>query len=128
MNLQKVYIKEIHIFNTINKKNLNRLVEEFIAGVETNTLEELGYHHRTYNVIYGISKAALNALTMIEARDWPTAKNLLVVSVTPRFCAPDMTEHAPNVQSAEIGTDSILYAVNTNYKMANFIVMINICR
>ncbi|UJR20490.1 hypothetical protein I4U23_023618 [Adineta vaga] len=94
-------------------EELDQLVEDFISAIETNTLEEIGYHNKTFSVIYGVSKAALNALTRIEARKWGSLKNLLVISVTPGFCATDMTEHASNARSPELGADSILYAVNT---------------
>ncbi|CAF1188484.1 unnamed protein product [Rotaria sp. Silwood1] len=98
---------------TLTIKELDQLVEDFIAAIETNTLEDLGYYNKTYSPIYGISKAALNALTQIEAREWSISKNLLVVSVSPGFCATDMTQYASDARSPEIGADSILHAVNT---------------
>jgi len=108
-----VALQEKYTSPTLTIKELDQLVEDFISAIETNTLGDLGYRSGTYPMIYGISKAVLNTLTEIEAREWSTAKNLLVVSVSPGFCATDMTEHSPNARSPELGADSILHAVNT---------------
>ncbi|CAF1241771.1 unnamed protein product [Rotaria sordida] len=107
-------LQDKYTSSTLTIKELDQLVEDFIAAIETNTLKDLGYHNKTNSLIYSISKAALNALTQIEAREWSTSKNLLIVSVSPGFCATDMTQNASNARSPEIGADSILHAVNTS--------------
>jgi NAD(P)-dependent dehydrogenase (short-subunit alcohol dehydrogenase family) len=58
-----------------------------------------------------VSKAALITLTRIEARQWSGAKNVLVLSVCPGYCATDLTKYAPDARPAELGADSILYVV-----------------
>lgn len=108
IDLQKKYTSD-----TLTFQDLDQLVEDFISAIETNTLEALGYHSKTYTLSYGISKAALNALTQIEAREWTTYKNLVIVSVSPGFCTTDMTDNASTARSPELGADSILHAVNT---------------
>ncbi|CAM4858340.1 unnamed protein product [Rotaria socialis] len=105
-------LQERYASSTLTKYQLDQLVEEFISAIETNTLEHLGYNAEPSFLMYGVSKAALNALTQVEAYEWSNNKNLLVVSVTPGFCATDMTEHAPDARPAELGADSILYMVN----------------
>jgi carbonyl reductase 1 len=106
-------LQEKYTSPALTIEELDQLVEDFISAVETNTLDDVGYHIKTDVPIYGASKAALNALTQIEAREWSAAKNLLIVSVSPGFCATDMTQHAPTARSPELGADSILHAVNT---------------
>jgi len=70
-----------------------------------------------YDVLYySISKLALNTLTRIEARDWNkkyTAKNVIISSVCPGFCATDINGHAKAARPAELGADSILHVVFT---------------
>ncbi len=63
--------------------------------------------------MYGVTKAALNALIQVESREWSSIKTLLVISVTPGLCATDMARHIPNARPPELGTDSVLYVVNT---------------
>jgi carbonyl reductase 1 len=106
-------LQEKYTSPTLTIEELNQLVEDFISAIGTNNLNDLGYRIETSELIYGISKAALNGLTQIEAREWSAAKNLLVLSVSPGFCATDMTKHATNARSPELGADSILHAVNT---------------
>ncbi|CAM4951156.1 unnamed protein product [Rotaria socialis] len=101
-------LQQKYTSSTLTKYQLDQLVEEFISAIDTNTLEHLGYNIESTDLIYGVSKAALNALTQVEAYEWSNNKNLLVVSVTPGFCATDMTEHAPDARPAELGADSIL--------------------
>ncbi|CAF0889135.1 unnamed protein product [Adineta ricciae] len=108
IELQKKYTSP-----SLTVEELDQLVENFISAIETSTLEDVGYYSKTYPAIYGISKAALNALTQIEAREWNSAKNRLVLSVSPGFCATDMTSHASNARSPELGADSILHAIYT---------------
>ncbi|CAF3731577.1 unnamed protein product [Rotaria socialis] len=101
-------LQQKYTSSTLTKYQVDQLVEELISAIDTNTLEHLGYNIESTDLIYGVSKAALNALTQVEAYEWSNNKNLLVVSVTPGFCATDMTEHAPDARPAELGADSIL--------------------
>ncbi|UJR20147.1 hypothetical protein I4U23_023279 [Adineta vaga] len=105
-------IQEKFTSSTLTQDQLDQLVEDFISGIETNNLENLGYNSKSKFFVYGVSKMALNTLTKIEARQWSNTKNLLFLSVTPGFCATDMTNHASDARSAEAGADSILYVVN----------------
>ena len=106
-------LREKYTSPKLTIEELDHLVEDFISAIETSTLEELGYRIKSYPPLYSISKVALNALSQIEAREWSTAKNLLVVSVSPGFCATDMTEHASTARSPKLGADSIIHAINT---------------
>ena len=98
---------------TLTEDQLEQLIEDFISAIDTNTLEHLGYDPQSTDLVYGVSKAALNALTQIEARQWSNTKNLLVVSVTPGLCATDMARHMPGARPPELGATSVLYLVNT---------------
>ena len=106
-------LQEKYTSSSLTIEQLDQLVEEFISAIETNTLADVGYYCQSFHPIYGISKAALNALTQIEACQWSTTKNLLIVSVSPGYCATDMTQNSTTARSPELGADSILHAVNT---------------
>jgi NAD(P)-dependent dehydrogenase (short-subunit alcohol dehydrogenase family) len=97
---------------TLTKEQLDALVGDFISAIGSNRLEEFGYDSKLPYLIYGTSKAALIALTRVEAREWSGAKNVLVLSVTPGLCKTDLSNHAPEARSAELGADSILFPVN----------------
>jgi len=60
---------------------------------------------------YGLSKAGLNALTLIQAKQYP---NLKVVSLTPGFCDTAMTQGLNAHQSAEEGCVSSLVCLFNN--------------
>jgi carbonyl reductase 1 len=106
-------LQEKYTSPTLTKDQLDQLVEDFISAIETNSVERLGYNLKSTFLVYGVTKAALNALTQVEAREWSGIKNLLVVSVTPGLCATDMARDIPNARPPELGADSILYVVNT---------------
>jgi len=106
-------LQEKYTSPTLTKDQLDQLIEDFISAIETNSLEHLGYNPESAYLVYGVTKAALNALTQVESREWSSVKNLLVVSVTPGLCATDMARHIPNARAPELGADSILHAVNT---------------
>jgi len=110
-DLQKKYLS-----STLTEEELDKLVEDFISAIDSKNLEKLGYSQTAFGLIYGVSKAALTALTGIEARQWSGAKNVLVLSVCPGFCSTDLNNHAPGSRSPELGADSILYVVNTPAK------------
>ncbi|CAF1238538.1 unnamed protein product [Adineta steineri] len=98
--------------SSLTTKQIDALVEEFVSGIESKRLDELGYNTKFPYLIYGVSKVALIALTQIEAREWSGAKNVLILSVCPGYCATDLNNHGPGARSAELGADSILYAAN----------------
>jgi carbonyl reductase 1 len=107
-------IQEKYTSPTLTSVELDGLVEDFITAIETNTLDARGYHIKSSSLIYGMSKAALNALTQVEMRQWSSLKNFLIVSVTPGFCATDINNNASDARSAELGANSILHAVNSD--------------
>ena len=113
LNECSTVLQERYTASTLTMDELDQLINEFLTAVETNNLDDLGYHIKTHNPFYGISKAALNALTQIEVRQWSTEKNLLIVAVSPGYCATDMTQNSTNARSPEYGADSILRAVYT---------------
>ena len=95
--------------STLTEEQLDKLVKDFISAVESKSLQKLGYNEKLPYLNYGMSKAALLALTRIEARQWSGAKNVLVLSVTPGYCATDLNNHGPGARPAELGADSILH-------------------
>ncbi|CAF4165876.1 unnamed protein product [Rotaria sp. Silwood2] len=99
---------------TLTTEELDQLVKDFLSAIEQDKLDTSGYDPKSPLLIYGVSKAALTALTRIEARQWSAIKNVLVLAVCPGYCATDITNHAPGARPAELGADSILYAVNTS--------------
>ncbi|CAF1250818.1 unnamed protein product [Rotaria sordida] len=106
-------LQDKYTLSTLTKDQLDKLGEDFISSIEKNNLESLGYNPKSDFLIYGITKAALNVLTQIEARESSSRKNLLFVSVTPGLCATDMTRDMPNTRPPELGADSIFYVINT---------------
>jgi NAD(P)-dependent dehydrogenase (short-subunit alcohol dehydrogenase family) len=105
-------IQEKYMSLTLTVEQLDLLVEDFISAIETNSLEKSGYDVKSLSLIYSVSKAAVNSLTRIQARQWSDSKKVLVLSVCPGFCATDMTRHALDARPAELGAESILYVVN----------------
>ncbi|CAF1416642.1 unnamed protein product [Rotaria sordida] len=105
-------LQEKYSSSTLTTEQLDRLVEDFISAIATNTTEELGYNPKSSYLIYSVTKAAVIALTQIEARQWSSAKNVLILSVCPGYCATDINKNAPDARPAEFGADSILYVVN----------------
>ena len=101
-----VELQQKYLSSELTKNQLDQLVQDFL----NSSFENLGYSPKSECLIYGVSKLALICLTQIEARQWP---HLTIVSVTPGFCATDMTQYDPNARSPELGADSILYVVNT---------------
>ena len=109
-------LQEKYMSTTLTTEQLDALVGEFVSSVESNTTDQLGYDVKSPYLIYGLSKAALIALTKIEARQWSGADNVLILSVTPGLCATDLSNHAPGARSPELGADSILHPVNAPTK------------
>jgi carbonyl reductase 1 len=99
--------------STLTTEQLDRLVEDFISGVESNTLEKLGYSSKLPSWSYSVSKAAVIALTRIEARQQPETKKIFVYSVTPGYCSTNLSNHASDARPPELGADSILYLIDT---------------
>ena len=106
-------LQEKYTCPTLTKTELENLVEDFVKAIGDKSLNAIGYGAELPFTIYGISKAAVNALTIIEAREWAKEKNILVVSVTPGFCATDINQNASDARPAADGADSILFAVNS---------------
>lgn len=104
---------------TLTKEQIDELLQEYIAALQSKTVEQLGYNTKFPMLAYGVSKAALIAFTHVEARQWSGAKNVLVLAVCPGYCATDMNNHGPGARPAEMGADSILYPVNA---LANTLV------
>ena len=98
--------------STLTKKQIDDLLQEYIAALESKTAEKVGYNTKFPILSYGVSKAALIALTHVEARQWSGAKNVLVLAVCPGYCATDINNHGAGARPAEIGADSILHPVN----------------
>ena len=94
---------------TLTEEQIDALLKDFISALESNTVGKLGYNEKSPYLIYGTSKAALIALTRVEAREWSGAKNVLVLSVCPGYCATDLNHNAPGARPAELGADSILH-------------------
>ncbi|CAF3547560.1 unnamed protein product [Rotaria sp. Silwood1] len=105
-------LQEKYSSSTLTTVQLDCLVEGFISAIATNTIEELGYNPKSSYLIYSVTKAAVIALTRIEARQWSGAKNVLIISVCPGFCATDINKNASGARPAQFGADSILYVVN----------------
>ncbi|CAF0844170.1 unnamed protein product [Rotaria sordida] len=105
-------LQEKYLSSTLTTEQLDCLVEDFISAIEINSFEALGYNPKSSYLIYSVTKAAVIALTRIEARQWSGSKNVLVLSVCPGFCATDLNRNAPGARPAELGADSILHVVN----------------
>ena len=99
--------------SSLTTEQLDKILEEFVSAIKSNSLEKLGYNTKSLFLIYGVSKAALIALTRVEARQWSKEKNLLVVSVCPGYCATDLNHHS-GPRDPQVGADSILYPVNAS--------------
>ncbi|CAF3249822.1 unnamed protein product [Rotaria sp. Silwood2] len=113
-------LQDKYISSTLTTKQLDRLVEDFLSALEFNNLKKVGYPDDLHYLAYGISKAALIALTRVQARQYSDDKNIFMYSVCPGYCSTDINKHAPGARSPELGADSILYAVNTpNDKLEN---------
>ena len=97
--------------STLTEEQIDKLLNDFISAIESNSLGKLGYNDKFPMLNYGVSKAALIALTRAEARQWSGAKNVLVLSVCPGYCATDLNHHATGARPAELGADSILHPV-----------------
>ena len=100
--------------STLTTDQLDQLVEDFISSIETNTIEQLGYNPQSLYLVYSVSKAAVIALTRIAARQWSSARKILVLSVCPGFCATDMNQNASGGRHPKFGAESILYLVHTD--------------
>ncbi|CAF1608384.1 unnamed protein product, partial [Didymodactylos carnosus] len=106
-------LQQKYTSSTLTTEQLDRLVEDFISAVETNTVEKIGYTSELPLLPYGVSKAALIALTQIEARQWSNAKKVFVYAVCPGYCSTDINRHAQGSRPPELGAVSILHVVNT---------------
>ncbi|CAF1437728.1 unnamed protein product [Adineta steineri] len=98
---------------TLTTQELDNIVEDFLSAFESHNLERIGYSSEIPFPAYTISKAALIALTRIQAREYCNNKNISIYAVCPGFCATDLNNHAAGSRSAAIGADSILYVIDT---------------
>ncbi|UJR06756.1 hypothetical protein I4U23_011043 [Adineta vaga] len=106
-------LQEKYTLPTLTTQELDHIVQDFLSAYESHNLEHLGYPSEIPYPAYTVSKAALIALTRIEAREYCHDKNLSIYSVCPGFCATDLSNNAANARSAAIGADSIVYVINT---------------
>jgi carbonyl reductase 1 len=105
-------LREKYSSSTLTSEQLDRLVEDYLSAFESNNTEQIGYPTDLPFPVYSVSKAALIALTRIEARQYSNEKNIFVYSVCPGFCSTDLNNHAEGGQSAAVGAEFILYVVN----------------
>jgi carbonyl reductase 1 len=104
-------IQEKYKSATLTEEGLDALVNDLFSAVTTNTLEKIIPNTKLPYSAYGASKTALNALTRVQACKWSGAKNVLVLAVTPGYCATDLSNQAPGSRPAALGAESILHAV-----------------
>ena len=83
-----------------SKEELCVLVDQFVVAAERGQHARAGWP----NTCYGVSKAALNALTRIMAREL-AARDIAVNSCCPGWCATDMSSHS-GPRSAAQGADT----------------------
>jgi carbonyl reductase 1 len=106
-------LQDKYTSSTLTTEQLDQLVEDYFSALESNNLEKVGYPIDLPYLPYGVSKAALIALTRIEARQHSGAKKVFIYSVCPGYCATDLNNNNPGARSAELGADSILYVIDT---------------
>lgn len=80
--------------DTLSKKELCSLLQEFVEAAKTETHAELGWPPKEY-VCYKVSKVGLCALTRIQQREFngDAREDLIVNSVHPGYVDTDMTHH-----------------------------------
>ena len=106
--------KELHAkysSDTLTADEIDSSINALLKAVEMSEPDKAGFDMRFGS--YGASKAALNALTRVEARDWKN-RNVLVFSVCPGFCSTDLNNHAEGARDPASGAESIAYVVNTS--------------
>ena len=105
--------KELHAKYSSDKLTADEIdhsINDLLRAIEKDEPDKAGFDMRFGS--YGASKAALNALTRVEAREWKN-KNVLVFSVCPGFCSTDLNNHAEGARDPALGAESIAYVVNT---------------
>ena len=113
LSLASKELQDKYTSPTLTTTELDQLVADFLSAHEAGTLKAAGYSTELPYMLYCVSKAALIALTCVEARQSFGGKKVFVYSVCPGSCATDINNNAPGTRSAELGADSILYVVNT---------------
>lgn len=106
-------LQEKYTSTNLSMQELDNLVEEFISSIENQTFEILGYNPKSSYLLYSVTKAAVLALTRVEARIYADERQILILAVCPGFCATELNQNAPGGRPAALGADSILYAVQT---------------
>ncbi|CAF1096953.1 unnamed protein product [Adineta steineri] len=109
-------LQDKYTSSTLTVEQLDCLVEDFLSAFESNNLEKVGYKTDIPYLSYGVSKAALIALTRIAARQDYGDKNLFIYSVNPGYCSTDLSNHGQGARPAELGADSILYVIKTPHE------------
>ncbi|CAF1367961.1 unnamed protein product [Adineta steineri] len=109
-------LQDKYISPTLTVEELDRIVEEFIPSLDSNTQDKLGYKSPSRFLVYGVSKSAVLALTQIEARQQSGSNHIFVYAVCPGYCSTDLNHHGAGSRSPELGAESILYVVNTDHK------------
>ena len=107
-------LRNMYLSPMTTKEQLDMFVKDFISVIGSDSVDRFGYNSRLPHFIYGVTKAALISLTRIEARQWLGAKNVLMLSVCPGFCATDLTHYAPGSRPVEFAADSILFTVQAS--------------
>jgi carbonyl reductase 1 len=106
-------LQDKHSSPSLTAEQLDQLVEDFVSALESNNFEKAGYPTDINRLAYPVSKAAVIALTRIEAHQNFDGKKVFIYSTCPGYCSTDLNDHASGTRSPELGADSILYAVNT---------------
>ena len=106
-------LQEKYTSPTLTTQELDHIIRGFLSAFECHDLERIGYSSEIPFPAYTVSKAAVIALTRIEARENCYDKNIFIYAVCPGFCATDLNNKAADARSPAIGADSILYVINT---------------
>ncbi|CAF1054471.1 unnamed protein product [Didymodactylos carnosus] len=94
----------------LTESELDKLIDQFFASIERLTEELDGYPTQYSFLIYGMSKAALNMLTRIQANN--LTNGILIHAVCPGYSDASLNQDLANEHSPSLGADSILYVVD----------------
>lgn len=89
-------VKDALLSPTLTVEQLDALMTQFIENVRDGTHAENGWPNSTY----GVSKAALNALTRIQHRS-PKKEGVMIYACCPGWCATDMSSNQGNKTAAQ---------------------------
>ncbi len=74
---------------------MDHLIQDFISGFKSNTLNRLCYNSKMDLFNYGILKVIL---TRIQSRQNYPGKHIFMYSVCPGYSATDINGHDPNAR------------------------------